>query len=371
VKKIILSAVAALVVFVGATLLLLSYYQDEVPPETSDVTSEVVLDETVEDPELSGVRVNIHNHFIGEYESVADYELAIDGILQTMEAELISKMVLMPQPYPDDEQFLMPIEMFAQAIAAHPDQLSFFAGGESLNKMIQASSGQETVDQRTLDIFEARAKELVELGAIGFGEMTALHFSLGEGHPFEEVAPDNQLFLTLADLAAEYGIPIDIHMEAVPEDMDFPWSDRVSSKENPDTLTANIDAFERLLDYNLDAKIIWSHAGWGNTGERTPALMGKLLSNHDNLFMSIKIGPDSVDKTRPMNKDGELKSDWLSLLKEFPDRFSIGSDKFYAIPDNSTEVQKRNQATDYFLSLLPEDLAYQITVTNPSVLFEN
>ncbi len=29
--------------------------------------------------------------------------------------------------------------------------------------------------------------------------------------------PDHPLFLVLAEVAAKYGIPIDLHMEAVPE----------------------------------------------------------------------------------------------------------------------------------------------------------
>jgi hypothetical protein len=377
VKKIILSAAAALVVIVGTTLLLLSYYQDEVPLDTTDEASETVFGEDaasaeiIEEAELFELSINIHNHFLGKYESVAEYELAIESMFDQMDLFDIDQIVLMPQPYPDEERYQTDIDMLAEAVSNYSDRLSFFAGGESLNKMLQAQSGVSSVSRVDLDEFEDRARYLMALGAKGFGEMTALHFSLGEGHPFEEVAPDHQLLLLLADLAAEYDVPLDLHMEAVTQDMAFPESERITSNENPATLNENIKAFTRLLNHNKDTKIIWEHAGWDNSGKRTPELMGKLLSNYDNLFMSIKIGPDSVDKTRPMDRDGELRSEWLDLFEEFPDRFLIGSDQFYSVPGSNLEIPKRNEGTEDLLSLLPADLVYQFNVINPSVLLSN
>lgn len=55
-------------------------------------------------------------------------------------------------------------------------------------------------------------------------------------------------------------MPIDIHMEAVPDDMPLPLG--LNPSHNPGILKANISAFERLLSHNRKAKIIWAHAGW-------------------------------------------------------------------------------------------------------------
>jgi hypothetical protein len=46
----------------------------------------------------------------------------------------------------------------------------------------------------------------------------------------------------LADIAAEHGVPIDLHMEAVPEDMALPAG--LKSPPNPPQLHANIAALQ-------------------------------------------------------------------------------------------------------------------------------
>jgi hypothetical protein len=80
------------------------------------------------------------------------------------------------------------------------------------------------------------------------------------------------------------GIP----MEALPQDSPPP---PFLASFNPARLPANIAAFERLLEHNRQAIIVWAHAGWDDpTGERTVPLMRALLAKHANLSMSIKLG---------------------------------------------------------------------------------
>src|SRR5262249_49498476 len=154
-------------------------------------------------------------------------------------------------------------------------RFAFIAGGESLNPMIQGTDPSK-VTPETIRQLEQEADAIVKAGAVGFGELAAEHFSSGRGnHPYESVSPDHPLLLALADTAAKTGLPIDLHMEAVPEDMPFP---RRRGPPNPDYVRANIPAFERLLAHNANAHIIWDHAGWDLTGERTVLLMRSLLS---------------------------------------------------------------------------------------------
>ena len=324
------------------------------------------LDQTYE-----GITMDLHNHFSGPFRTIEDYDVVLDLLFAKMETYNIDKIVMMPQPFPDDEKYQTNMELLAEVISTYPDQLLLFAGGESLNKIIQRHSGQTSVSNQVRDEFEDKALELIDMGAVGFGELTALHFSLGDGHPFEETSPDHPLFLLLADIAAEHGMPVDIHMEAVPEDMDFPWTDRLTSKENPDTLQANISAFERLLEHNRDAKIIWAHAGWGNSGFRTTELMDRLFTDHNNLYMGIKIGKDDLGVNRPFTDGGVLKDEWLELITKHSDRFFMATDQFYSDPDFPITTPEHNEARALLLSQLPEDLAYQLTVTNPSVLLSN
>jgi predicted TIM-barrel fold metal-dependent hydrolase len=136
--------------------------------------------------------------------------------------------------------------------------------------------------------FQQEAEIIVKARAAGFGELTAEHFSSGRGnHPYESTRPDHPLFLALADIAAQHGMPIDLHMEAVPQDMPFPR--RSGRGQNPETVRENISGLERLLEHNRNARIIWAHAGWDLTGERTVPLMRSLLDKHPNLYLSIKV----------------------------------------------------------------------------------
>jgi len=141
-------------------------------------------------------------------------------------------------------------------------------------------------------------------------------------------------------------VPIDLHMEAVPRDMVRP--DRLD-EPNPATLKANIAAFERLLSHNREARIIWAHAGWGNTGARLPNLMDRLLAAHPNLYMSLKINRSSRGAVRPLDRDGRLRPDWRSLLESYGGRFMIGSDHKYR-----GHGRGRGRGEDTFRRLLSE-----------------
>jgi len=195
---------------------------------------------------------------------------------------------------------------------------------------------------------------------VGFGEMAAEHFP--SSTPYETAPPDHPLFLLLADIAAQHGVPICIHMEAVPQDMDLPAP--LKSPPNPPRLHANIAAFERLLAHNPRAKIVWAHLGWDTTGYRTPELTRRLLEVHPNLFMEIKLDPLDTEKNSPLTNgaSGTIKSEWLKLFADFQDRFVIGSDQHYDPP--ATVPLARGQQNALLTDQLPTDLKRKIGMEN-------
>ena len=200
--------------------------------------------------------------------------------------------------------------------------------------------------------------------------MTAEHLALGPGHPYESAPPDHPLFLLLSDIAARHGVPVDMHMEAVPEDMPLPEGRRLSSPPNPKTLRANIPAFERLLSHNRNTRILWDHVGWCNTGRRTPQLCTELLGRHPNLYMSFKIGPDSVPENRPLAVGRAVKPEWIELLRAYPDRFVIGTDMFYMAPGARHRPGPRTtQGIELLISLLPQDLLHKVACENAVRIF--
>jgi hypothetical protein len=144
------------------------------------------------------------------------------------------------------------------------------------------------------------------------------------------------------------------------------------SPPNPNILKPNIAAFERLLAHNRKARILWSHVGWCNTGRRTAALCADLLRKHPNLYMSFKISPrDSRPECMPIEQGTGLKAEWLQLIREYPERFIIGTDQFYVSPRSPMrQIGPRSvEPTNTFFSLLPPDLACTLGQENPRLIF--
>lgn len=293
---------------------------------------------------------------------------ACDTALGVMDRLGMGALVVMPPPFIAGQGDRFDAEELAQAAKAHPGRLYFLAGGGSLNPMIHQAVAEGKVRQQMRERFAARVKEIVALGARGFGEMAAEHLSFRPEHPYIEAPPDHPLFLLLADLAAINGLPIDLHMEAVAQDMPTPEG---LGSTNPPRLRANLAALERLLAHNRQAKIIWSHAGWDNTGARDVALCRRLLDSHTNLYMSFKLDKRrGLPANKPLDRQGQLKPEWLELVRAHPDRFILGSDHFFLSGGDQRQLPRRAPAMRKLLSLLPPDLARQVGCENPRRLFK-
>ena len=319
--------------------------------------------------------IDCHNHiFAGPSfggRNIPNYPGAVRSAIRKMDELGIDKMIVMPPPISPENSGIFSLEDLVEAIQGHPGRFEYVAGGESLNVMIHQSADDRNIDGKIMEKFREKALDILKKGAVGFGEFAVEHFSFNIDHPYESVRADHPLFLMLADIAAEQGVPIDIHMEAVPKDMPLPERKILQrSKKNPDYLRENIKAFERLLSHNRRAKIIWSHVGWCNTGYRTPELCGGLLGRHKNLYMSFKLSRESVRDTRPLTRDKrQIKKEWLNLISAFPDRFIIGTDQFYSPPGTRQIGPQKTQDIRIFIDLLPPDLAFKIGIENPRRIF--
>ncbi len=255
-------------------------------------------------------------------------------------------------------------EVILPAAKKYPGKLAVVGGGGTLNAMIIQAQATGDASPAVRDKFKASAEKLLREGVIGFGEMAAEHFY--GNTPYEYAPPDHPLYLLLADIAAAHGVPFDLHMEAVPQDMPLP--EGLKSPPNPPRLHANIAAFERLLTHNPRAKIIWCHAGSDNTGYRTVELNRRLLLAHPNLYMEIKIDPGAPGKNYPLDADGKIKPDWLKLITDFPDRFIIGSDQHY--PELKAPEQ-RWQAAVLLFNQLPAEVRKKIGTENVAHIYGN
>lgn len=313
------------------------------------------------------VYVDTHNHLVGQrvmgqFNLEKPAQIAVD----IMDEAGVKLNLLMPMPQTVHQKLCLTFEDLLPIVQRYPSRFAALGGGGSLNVMIQQALQDGHVSTAMEKEFDARALELVRKGVVGFGEMTTEHFSMDEKHPYETAPPDHPLFLRLADLAAKYDLPIDIHMEAIPVEMPMP--SRFQSPPNPKILKPNISPFTKLLAHNRKAKIIWVHLGWDNTGERTIDLTRKLLAENPNLYMSIRIASGMQERKGaapnfPLDHNGQLKQEWLTLFQEYPDRFLIGSDEIIKSTNNHPSAGSIH-STVCMLEQLPVKLRRQIGYEN-------
>jgi hypothetical protein len=290
--------------------------------------------------------IDAHTHF-----DPHDVSGAVRAALAALGRQNAAKIFLLAPPDTFDSPGHFDVEIILPAARKYPGKLAVLGGGGSLNAMIHQSVISGDAGPEARKRFQDRAEELIKEGVAGFGEMTAEHFA--GLTPYQWAPADHPLFLLLADVSARRGVPIDLHMEAVPEAMPLPAG--LKSPPNPPQLRENIAAFERLLDHDRRAKVIWAHAGADGTGQRTPDLCRRLLQAHPNLYMEIKVDPANPGLNSPL-ESGKLKPDWLQLFQGFPDRFIIGSDQHYPEPKGA----QRWQAAVLLLNQLPADLRRSI-----------
>ncbi|MFH0732586.1 MAG: amidohydrolase family protein [Candidatus Omnitrophota bacterium] len=304
-----------------------------------------------------------------------EYEAAADNLVAVMDRLGLRQAIVMSPPKnyknrggPDDWG------NFVQAVRRHPERLVLGDGGDSLNPIIQGTDAG-SVDDEVYAKFERAVKQAVDNGAKCFGEMAVLHISYSDRHIFEQVFADHPLFFKLADYSAQYGLPIDLHMDCVPTDMATPALWTGMSSQNPSTLKANVPGLERLLAHNRDAKIVWQHVGRDTMCQLTPTLIRGLLNRHSNLYCAIWVGaakmvtntagPGGINQI--VDENYQIKPDWLSLFKDFPDRFVVGTDGFFA--SKPGKLDSSIESTWKFIDTLPAEIKDKISGANAKRIY--
>lgn len=324
--------------------------------------------------------IDVHMHVVGRGQAQLDQ--AVGRAVGEMDSYGITKAVVFPPPIPSLGRF--DYKDYVPALRRHPGRFGFLGGGGTLNPIIQTHRDRRTLTPAVRQSFADQATRMLDDGAAGFGEMAALHLSLVQNHPFEQVSVAHPLFLLLAEIAGEHKAVIDLHMDPV-IGISMPTPSSLKVPPNPSTLQGNIDDFERLLAHNRDARIAWAHGGSDFTGNMTPALIGGLMDRHPNLFMSLRPVPLRVVNNPfglrffnlMLTPDG-VEPAWLELLTRHSDRFVMGADAFMTAPavDPARAVvtlsrgnRGRLIAASILLSRLPAALASKIGTDNAVRLY--
>ncbi len=330
---------------------------------------------------VSAGNIDTHMHLGGKLSSgemKSLYARAAEYLIENMDAIGLEKAVLVTVISPSATMGGEAIEQLTAAtIALYPDRLFRMAGGAQLGTIIE-STDPDAVTSSIQQSFRTQATALLDAGAIGFGEMITLHPCLGSKHNYQFAPPDHPLFLLLADIAAERGVPIDLHAEAVAETRTMPENIQRVCDQNPETLEATIPAIETLLSHNRSANIVWQHIGWDNTGEMTVELLRRLLDTHPNLFMALKVeergfqvGTNSQVSmpNRIVDSSGRIEQDWLDLFEDFPDRFMVGADEFVDATGEQPVGAASLDATWKMVDQLPADLAQKFGSENAARVY--
>jgi predicted TIM-barrel fold metal-dependent hydrolase len=315
--------------------------------------------------------IDVHFHIVGDKGEQGGFEEAANHVLDIMNQSGADKIIVMSPPRLFESY---DIEELLIIHKKYPSRIALMGGGGTLNPMLQKAGHSGDISPELKKTFEARAEKIINNGAKGLGEITAHHVSLNPNHGYESVPADHPLLLLLADIAARQNVPIDLHFDPIPEDVDVPAE--LSSPKNPSNFKENVSGFERLLSHNRKAKIVWAHAGSDPVGFYTPGLVRTLLKRHPNLYCSSRT---TLNRNRPMwHPKRGINDDWIVVLREFPDRFVIGTDSFvvtsgYTGPNALRIFEQRSwmqrEGVKKVLSYLDKDRARKIGYQNAKRIY--
>ncbi len=217
-------------------------------------------------------------------------------------------------------------------------------------------TGVNAADKNAVNHIELMMESYPDLWQ-GIGELFGHHDDLTALTYGEVPRPNTQAMQRIFEFAGQHDLPVSLHTSIT----------SVWEKKEPLWL----EEFETALKRNRGTRFIWCHAGISRRLV-VPDLTGilrTLLTQYPNLWIDLSwVVYD--DYVAPLNTHGDkriVNEDWLALLKDFPDRFMIGSDaighmdtyaatvrRYDVLLDAMEPATARKVAHDNFLSVLPK-----------------
>ncbi len=339
------------------------------PDATSTQPSDASIASASDVPDSGALRpwIDTHAHPVGLHTECTTKACA-DAVVDMLDRFAVRRTILIHPPAAGSTPKSGESNV-RNTVALRPDRFFLGVGGCDLNSSIQATAGTSQVTNEVRDAFAAKTNDLLAGdGAVVVGETTALHLSYEPAHPFEEIAPNAQLFKDLADLVVTKDVAIDFHMDAVKQTMNTPSFYTQRSPNNPASIQGNIEAFSDLLAHNRKTRFVWAHVGRDTTGDMTPALVDSLLVANENLFIQVHavFGP-LQSSNAIVDESFAIRPEWLELLKKYPDRAVVGTDSFFTGTESDA---KGLDGMQRFLQGLPADLANRIGCENPVRIYK-
>lgn len=326
--------------------------------------------ESVKDKHFASLPIiDMHAYFIG-YLAPGEFRKAAANAVSLMDRFNIVRSIVQPPPQ-IDAQLRYDFTRLQRATAPYGNRFIILGGGAWLNAMLHRHADPGSVSAAVRASFRRQANSIIDAGAKGFGEISGLHISARERHPYEFVPADHPLLRLLADIAALRDVPVDLHMDAL--DKPSPPPGRFSRGNNPAVLPETINGLVRLLEHNRRARIVWAHGGSDPLGGMSAARINALMDAHRNLFVSLRIVGGRAPMFNKLLANRVVVPEWLTLLKRHASRFVIGTDTFHAGSLRkgrgpgyifASRNERKLRATRHLLSLLPLPLARKVAYEN-------
>lgn len=214
--------------------------------------------------------------------------LHLEEVIARMDASGVRKIVLFARRQGTDKEIL-------DLQAKYPDRVVAAVGFQNAGWLRQVP--------RFLDEVEAKLRS----GRFRWmGELLLRHYGVPELQaPEYDISPEGDLFRRVLDLSARYGVPVTIHHEAEP---------------------GNVESFRRALGQNREALVVWAH--W--CGRAEPAVARRFLAEFPNLYCDLGGAQRSrrygQEKHPLIGPTGVLEPEWRAVIEAFSDRFLAAID---------------------------------------------
>jgi len=108
------------------------------------------------------------------------------------------------------------------------------------------------------------------------------------------------------------------------------------------------------------------------------ALLRRLIETHPNLYIAMRVERRlfrigerrSMMPNRMVDREWNIKPEWLRLLSDHPDRFMIGTDEFIQTAGGRTRPQDSFYETWSILDQLAPDLARKVGRDNAARVYK-
>jgi hypothetical protein len=119
---------------------------------------------------------------------------------------------------------------------------------------------------------------------------------------------------------------------------------------------ADARAVEELLRIDPRARVLWAHAGMGESA----ASVGALVDRYPQLLVELALRSDVAS-------NGELDPEWRALFLRHPDRFMYGTDTW--VPERWNALVDSAESARAWLRDLPDGVARAIAYGNAQRVF--